>query len=140
MRAISSFSLDAGISTFWCRALIALRMRASMSATGSVNFIGLLLLDRPFALALTAEEPAATRLQSCIPGRYAGTSFLPGRLRNTRNLSAQRQAAETQAAKAELAEKRARASADLAAVMLARRKLGLACVLDSFCGCGHFAP
>jgi hypothetical protein len=31
--------LEAGISTFWCRARIALRMRASMSATGSVNLI-----------------------------------------------------------------------------------------------------
>src|SRR5581483_451616 len=39
MRAISSFNLEAGISTFWCRALIELRMRVSMSATGSVNLI-----------------------------------------------------------------------------------------------------
>src|SRR5580704_13337625 len=39
MRAISTFSLEAGTSTFWWRARIALRMRVSMSATGSVKFI-----------------------------------------------------------------------------------------------------
>src|SRR2546428_3982674 len=49
MRAISSFSLEAGTSTFWCRARIALRIRVSMSATGSVNFIALLLLSHPFS-------------------------------------------------------------------------------------------
>src|SRR5712692_4551673 len=56
MRAISSFSLEAGTSTFWCRALIALRMRASMSATGSVNLIALLLLRRPFASTVLADR------------------------------------------------------------------------------------
>src|SRR5690242_14647271 len=40
MRAIPSFSREVGISTRSCNALFALRMRASMSATGSVN-IGL---------------------------------------------------------------------------------------------------
>jgi hypothetical protein len=43
------FSLEAGISTFWCRARIALRMRASMSATGSVNLIVCFSFSRPFA-------------------------------------------------------------------------------------------
>ena len=42
--AISCFSLEAGMSTFWWRALMALRTRASMSATGSVKFMFLLLL------------------------------------------------------------------------------------------------
>src|SRR5579863_9064236 len=37
MRAISSFSLELGISTVSCSALFALRMRVSMSATGSVS-------------------------------------------------------------------------------------------------------
>src|SRR5271170_7344258 len=62
MRAISSFSLEAGISTFWCRALIALRIRVSISATGSVNlmrsFSSIARLLRPFLLC--AEEPATT--------------------------------------------------------------------------------
>src|SRR4051794_17589897 len=37
MRAISTFRREVGIWTFSCSALLALRMRASMSATGSVN-------------------------------------------------------------------------------------------------------
>src|SRR5215469_4196804 len=49
MRAISTFSLEAGISTFWCRALAALRIRASMSATGSVNLIVCFSSSHPFA-------------------------------------------------------------------------------------------
>src|SRR5438132_12264477 len=42
MRAISSFSFDDGISTRSCSALLALRMRVSMSATGSVSISFLL--------------------------------------------------------------------------------------------------
>src|ERR671930_367051 len=37
MRAISSFRREVGISTWSCIALFALRMRVSMSATGSVS-------------------------------------------------------------------------------------------------------
>src|SRR5919198_1058492 len=37
MRAISTFSFELGISTRSCSALLALRMRVSMSAIGSVN-------------------------------------------------------------------------------------------------------
>src|SRR5271170_6918703 len=61
MRAISVFSLEAGISTFWCRAIIALRIRVSMSATGSVNLIVLLLLSRPFAFGRAAGRPKNPR-------------------------------------------------------------------------------
>src|SRR5258708_3066321 len=43
MRAISSFSLEEGSSTRSCSALLALRMRVSMSATGSVIIGGRLL-------------------------------------------------------------------------------------------------
>src|ERR1700733_11383651 len=147
MRAISSFSLEAGTSTFWCRALTALRMRVSMSATGSVNLIALLLLRRPFASAVAAlaEEPAAALLARCSFGageraRTARTPALPGRFRNPGNFSPQRQTAETQAAKTELAQIGARSAADLAAVVLAGGKFWFLRVLDSFCCCGHFAP
>src|SRR2546422_5869401 len=37
MRAMPSFRRDVGISVLSCSALLALRMRASMSATGSVS-------------------------------------------------------------------------------------------------------
>src|SRR5882757_710587 len=41
-RAISTFILEVGISTFSCSALLALRMRESMSAIGSVSMSSLL--------------------------------------------------------------------------------------------------
>src|SRR5215467_4882844 len=39
MRAISTFSFELGISALSCSALLALRMRVSMSATGSVSIL-----------------------------------------------------------------------------------------------------
>src|ERR1051326_525549 len=140
MRAISTLSLEAGTSTFWCRALIALRMRANISATGSVNLIVLLLLSSPFA-SLHHEEPAAASIFHCIvPIGLAMSHDLPRRFRNARNFSTQGQPAETKAANTKLAKISARTSADLAAVMLARRKLGLLCVFNSFCCSSHLAP
>src|SRR4051794_1456424 len=62
MRAISVFSFEFGISARSCSALLALRMRVSMSATGSVSILSLLL---PRALghagddALMGELPQA---------------------------------------------------------------------------------
>src|SRR5579864_1199286 len=51
MRAISSFSREAGTSTFWCRAWSAFRTRVSMSATGSVNLIVSFSFSRSLACA-----------------------------------------------------------------------------------------
>src|ERR1044071_6755417 len=42
MRAISTFSFELGISARSCSALLALRIRVSMSATGSVSISSLL--------------------------------------------------------------------------------------------------
>ena len=69
--------------------------------------------------------------------RQGPTTLLPGRLRNTWDLAPQRQSPETQTANAELAEKSARTTADLAAVVLARRELRFSRVLHSFCCCGQ---
>src|SRR4051812_42637283 len=61
MRAISTLSFEVGISVRSCSALLALRMRVSMSATGSVSISSLL----PRALrharddALVGEFPQA---------------------------------------------------------------------------------
>src|SRR6266700_4172495 len=61
MRAISTFNFEFGISARSCSALLALRMRVSMSATGSVSISSLL----PRALghagddALVGEVPQA---------------------------------------------------------------------------------
>jgi hypothetical protein len=49
IRAISTFSLEAGMSTFWCRAWSALRTLVSISATGSVNLIVCFSCNHPFA-------------------------------------------------------------------------------------------
>src|SRR5690348_8904922 len=62
----------------------------------------------------------------------------PGRFRNAGNLPAQRQPPETQTANAEFAQVGTRASAQLAAVVLARRKLWfLVYVLNVLCSCRH---
>ncbi len=50
---------------------------------------------------------------------------LPGRLAYARNLTLQRQSAEAQTADTELAQVPARTSANLAAIVLPGRKLGL---------------
>src|SRR6266542_5846464 len=151
MRAISSFSLEAGTSTFWCRARIALRIRVSMSATGSVNFIVLLLLSHPFSppqrrtsdgflLSTTCHpQPLSFGGQESRPAdRLARRArILPGRLCNPGYFATQRQPAEAQAANSKLAQERPRPSANLAAVVPPGRKLRLlffffACLLKLF--------
>ncbi len=153
MRAISSFNREAGISTFWCRAWSAFRTRVSMSATGSVNLIVCFSSCHPFAprsaenlRQLVSLHPCCCHLWRCrlyrrhperrslprrisIGNQLAGRASLPRRLRNSWNLPAQRELAEAQAANAELAQKSARPSAKLAAVVLARGKLRLLHVL-----------
>src|SRR5581483_2636968 len=116
MRAISSFSLEAGISTFWCRALIALRIRASMSATGSVNLI---VCFSSVARLLRVNRRTCGDFFYGRPYFLAAHNCLPGRLGNAWNFSSQRETTEAQAADAELAQVGARPSADLAAVVLA---------------------
>jgi hypothetical protein len=50
--------LEAGISSFWCRAWIELRMRVSKSATGSVKLIFVyLLLSSPVCSGLPENLP-----------------------------------------------------------------------------------
>src|SRR5438270_5759066 len=114
MRAISSFSREAGTSSFWWRALCALRMRVIKSATGSVK-----LICHSFYCS-----PAGSGL------RHAGRnplaqSHLPGRLCHPGYLTFQCQPAKTQAAQAELAHECPRAPAQLAAALLPGGKLRL---------------
>src|SRR3954464_2045616 len=61
MRAISSFSLEAGESTLACRARIALRMRDRKSATGSV--VKLIYFSSTVRSPRRAGEPATALLQ-----------------------------------------------------------------------------
>src|SRR5213080_1954134 len=59
MRAISTFSLEVGISALSCSALLALRMRVSMSATGSVSTVLFLL---PGALGHAGDDAVVGEL------------------------------------------------------------------------------
>src|SRR5471030_660135 len=67
MRAISAFSFEAGTSSFWWRARIALRMRARKSATGSVRLIP--SPSSPVRSIYTDREPAG------MFQRLAGRNF-----------------------------------------------------------------
>src|ERR1700733_11331768 len=152
MRAISSFSREAGMSTFWCRAWSALRTLVSISATGSVNLIVCFSSSRPFASRFAKNLRRLTLPLNSIQihTERDARAFLPGRFRDPRNLPAQRQPAEAQAAQSKLAQVSARTSAQLAAVVPARGKLGGLlflvarqlkllldlCVFNSFC-CSH---
>src|SRR5262245_28570204 len=69
MRAMPSFRREVGISALSCNALLALRMRASMSATGSVSIsTGLLparlghARDDALVRELTQADPAEPEL------------------------------------------------------------------------------
>src|ERR1051325_643908 len=112
MRAISAFSLLAGMSTRACLAVTALRMRESMSEIGSVIFVVSLL------------NPKIPR-------------DLPRTLRHARHVAFERQLAEAEAAHRELAHVGARTAAQPAAVAQANlvlRRLGF---LGNLCSRRH---
>src|SRR3954447_4737558 len=62
MRAISTFNRDEGMSTRGCRDSVALRIRVSMSAIGSVIFI---TLDASYQLSAPSVLVAGSFLTSC---------------------------------------------------------------------------
>src|SRR5690348_14196182 len=109
MRAMLSFIFEAGITTRVCRARIALRMRVSISATGSVMFIRLLLADLPARLGYAWQFPT------------------------------QRQLPKTNAAQAKLTHIGTRAPTDAAAVMLLYLELRLPLRLYNHGGLCHTA-
>jgi hypothetical protein len=121
-----------------------------MSATGSVNLIVCFSFSHPFAPHLAENlQRLAHQSFAFISGRWLAhpplrttndkrpTAHLPRRLRNSWNFAQQRELPETQAAHAELPQKCARTSASLASVVLARGKLGLLRVFNSFCCSCH---
>src|SRR5438046_2588250 len=63
MRAISTFNFEFGISARSCSALLALRMRVSMSATGSVSISRLL----PRALCHAGDDALVGELPEADP-------------------------------------------------------------------------
>src|ERR1700722_16521173 len=98
MRAISPLSLELGIWTWSCSALLALRIRVSMSATGSV-----------FIARLAAEEDACR----AFPPGSAGLS--PRTLRHSGDDALMSQLAQANPAQSELLEHGTRPPAAVAA-------------------------
>src|SRR5215472_11064740 len=155
MRAISSFNLESGTSTFWWRALIALRTRVRKSATGSVKLmLCFSSYRRPFAFVSGSPVMRSARIRvgertsrdvlssafqcdRAAPGPLSVPFHLPRALRNSRNFSLERQTAEAQTADAELAQIGPRTSANLAAVLGARGELGFLVRLGNFACCSH---
>src|SRR5215203_988490 len=108
MRAISTFSFDAGRSTRGWRDPTALRIRVSMSAIGSVMFLNL-------SSVISSQLPVQRARDS--PSRHASLNWplttgnlcqLPATFRDARDVALQRQLTETQPAQRELAEVSAR--------------------------------
>ena len=123
---------------------MALRMRASKSATGSVNLIFCFSSSRPFA-PHRGGEPAAALLHNlrdlCASRALCVERHTIGDSRNrtyqddfeTPGISPlQRQAAEAQAADAELAQKAARPSADPQRLCLRDENFGFRASLTRF--------
>src|SRR6185503_17830774 len=119
MRAISAFSLLAGMSTRACLADTALRMRASMSEIGSVIFVVSLL--NPKSQHPQSQIPATSQIVGIW--RF-GLRDLPAALRHARHVALERQLAETEPAHRELAHVGAWASAEAAAVPQANPVFG----------------
>src|SRR5689334_14203818 len=71
MRAISTLRRDVGISTFSCSALLALRMRASMSATGSVSIASPAALRHAGDHALVRQRAQADPAEAELPEHRA---------------------------------------------------------------------
>src|SRR5947209_2555875 len=140
MRAISAFSLDAGISTRVCLAVTALRIRVIMSAIGSVI---------PQSLSCGCSRAASAPPAGGLPARSADAVcgsvsaphsassararpptpgpghlvVLPAALRHSGDVALERQLPETQAAQRELPHVRPRPPAQLAAVPMPNLEL-----------------
>src|SRR5437762_9145148 len=113
--AIESFIFDAGMFTYSCFAVTALRIRVSMSAIGSVMF-----------KACVSSFSRAHPLQ-VLSGRTAiRDPALPARLLHSGQLSAKRHLPVADPAQREITDVRPRPSAQLAAVLRPHTVLRLA--------------
>src|ERR1700733_2156070 len=107
MRAISPLSLEFGISTWSCSALLALRIRVSMSATGSVII-----------------DPASHEDNGCRPTGAGVPGPSPGALCHSGDHSLMGHLAQADPAESELLEHGARPPAAVAARVVAHLVLG----------------
>src|SRR4029078_3486299 len=126
--AISTFRRDSGISTRGCRDWVALRIRASMSAIGSVIFLNLVVLS-------------AEALGWClgpIPRPFGSCpAALPATLGHACDVPLQRELAEAEAAQRALAQGGARPGAAAAAVAQPDLELRRLRFLGDLRGRGH---
>src|SRR6266513_5263053 len=97
MRAISSLSFEAGISTRECFAAIALRIRVNISAIGSVIY-KLQIYDFRF---LICDLKRSLGMRQSQLGNQKSKMLLPTRLNDARDLSLQRQLTKTDPAEIE---------------------------------------
>src|SRR3990170_5140086 len=123
-RAIATFSLEAGTLVKSCLDEVALRMRVSMSAMGSVTFMA-------GSLSALGPEPSGS------PSRRTTNSSLPARLLDARQLTLQGQPSEADAAEGEEAHVRPRPPAKAATVLLPRLVLGRPLRPDDLRCLGH---
>src|SRR5512146_872082 len=114
MRAISAFSFETGMSTRRCRAPAAFRIRASMSAIGSV-----IMWDS--SPIVSGQHRTCRSWEGDAP-----QPRLPARLAHARDLAAERHLPEADPAQAEFAQVPARPAAPLAAVAGTDAELRLA--------------
>src|SRR5437660_6162001 len=98
MAASASFSFDEGIRTVSCMATLALRMRVSMSAIGSVIVTG----RPPPGAAVPARQCSLAR-SSSTRSRNAPPPRSPAGLRHAGHLAGMGQLAQADATDAELA-------------------------------------
>src|SRR5205085_8634254 len=117
MRAISSFNFDAGMSTRECLAETALRIRANMSAIGSV-----IRYNSIFDCQLPIAD---CRLKQLEIGNRKSAMLLPTTFHDARNLPGERQFAKTDAAQVKLAQVRPGPTTSPATGISARRELRL---------------
>src|SRR5262249_7862056 len=123
MRAISALSRDAGMSTRVCLAVTALRIRVSMSAIGSVIFLG-------------------SQLSAFSRGRPEGrpaTHDLPAAFRDAGDVPFDGQLPEAQASKRDRAHVGARTAAQMAAVAQPDLELRLLLFLRDLRCRGHMS-
>src|SRR5258708_37443759 len=133
-----------------------LRMRVRKSATGSVRFIHspsspvrsnvcltpknlrgcLFRVVRPDFCTKSSRPDEVSGVGARLRAAH-GFFILPARLDDARNFSLEGERTEAETAYAELAKERARTTAELAAVVLARLELRFPCVFDAFCGSCH---
>src|SRR5205809_3348989 len=129
MRAISIFTRLEGIITFSWRAPEALRIRVSMSPTGSFTVTprGLrafgTMTRRGRGASPSARSGRGAWGSGAVVAASVVISFSPARFRHARQLADERALAEADPAQTELAHVRARPAAHLAAVVALRLEL-----------------